>query len=59
MKYTVTFSKENCKRLYQTFIEADNEKEAFLHAVSEAENKGIEIPKEVWTRIKQHKLNDK
>ena len=54
-KYTVTFSKENWERLYQTVVEAETEQAAFQLAVKEAEEKGIEIPDEVWSRIK--KLN--
>ena len=53
-KYTVTFSKENWERLYQTVVEAETEQAAFQLAVKEAEEKGIEIPDEVWSRIKKH-----
>ena len=55
-KYTITFVKDNgYKNYYQTIVTAENEKEAFLMARNEAKEKGIELPKEVWTRTHQHK----
>jgi 3-deoxy-D-arabino-heptulosonate 7-phosphate (DAHP) synthase class II len=55
-RYTITFVKENgFKNHYQTVVEAVDEKEAFLKARDEAESKGIELPKEVWTRTHKHK----
>ena len=54
-KFTITFSKENMKRIYQTIVTAENEKEAFLLARDEAQGKGIELPDEVWTRTHEHK----
>jgi len=54
-KYTITFSKENWGRYYQTIVDAKDEKCAFLKAREEAISKNIKLPDEVWTRIKQHK----
>jgi len=54
-KYTITFSKENWSKIYQTVVEAENEQWAFLKARDEAEAKGIKLPDEIWTRTKQHK----
>lgn len=54
-KYTITFSKEHGGKYYQTIVEAENEKEAFLKARDEAKEKGINLPEEVWTRTHKHK----
>lgn len=54
-KFTITFSKENMKRIYQTIVSAESEKEAFCIARDEAESKGLELPDEIWTRTHQHK----
>ncbi len=55
-KYTITFVKENgLKKLFQTIVDAEGEKQAFLKARYEAELKGINLPNEVWTRTHLHK----
>ena len=54
-RYTITLSNDNYKRLYQTFVDAENEQEACVKAVQEAEEKGIYIPDEPWVRTKEHK----
>lgn len=54
-KYTITFSKERIGKYYQTIIEAENEQKAFIVARDEAEEKGIKLPDEVWTRTHHHK----
>lgn len=50
MKIKIRFSKENYGKYYETIVEAENEKEAFLLARDEAEQKGIKLPKECWVR---------
>lgn len=54
-KYTITFAKEHSGKYYQTIVEAENEQEAFLKARDKAKSKGINLPKEVWTRTHKHK----
>jgi len=54
-KYTITFSKENGGKYYQTIVDAEDEQKAFLKAREEAESKGIKLPDEVWTRTHKHK----
>ena len=55
-KYTITFLKDNgYKNYYQTVVEAEDEKQAFLKARDEAKSKGVKLPKEVWTRTHHHK----
>lgn len=50
-KYNVRFSKENTGKLFSAVVEASTEKEAFSKAVKLAEEKGVIIPNEVWTKI--------
>ncbi len=54
-KFTIRFSNEGGGQIYTAIVEAETEKQAFLMAVKEAENKGKTIPEEVWTSCKQHK----
>lgn len=52
-KYTVRLSKANGSKLFLATVEANTEHEAFLKTVALAEEKGINVPDEVWSRIKQ------
>lgn len=55
-KYTITFVKENgFNNYYQTIVEADDDKQAFIIARDEAELKGIKLPNELWIRTHRHK----
>jgi hypothetical protein len=53
--YTIRFSKEHGGKYYQTIVKAVDAKDAYIKARKEAEEKGINLPDEVWTRTKQHK----
>ena len=50
-RYKLRFSKENTGKLFSTVVEASTEQEAFLKAVKLAEEKGVNVPDEVWTNI--------
>lgn len=54
-KYTITLVKENGYQKYHKLtVEAENSKEAFSKTVKDAEEKGIELPSEIWVRSKKH-----
>lgn len=57
-KFSIRFSKENWKMYYSTVVEAGDQQEAVLRARDKAESKGIKLPDEVWTRIKELKPNN-
>lgn len=56
--YTVTLSND-WKKLFQCFVDADTEQEAYLKARELAKEQGKTIPDEVWVRFKEHKLKHK
>lgn len=50
-KYEVRLSKENGSKLFTAIVEAEDEKKAFLECVRLAEEKGINVPNEVWHSV--------
>ena len=48
--YRITFLKENGGKYISTVVDAKSEQDAFLKARKVANEKGIELPDEVWTR---------